>query len=164
VVDVKLQLEKIFGRIWIGILVSLIILFGLLIVPFIIDDGPTYSRDIATKKQIAATMIVLTNYYSEVGHYPTTSQGLIALLKKPNGPDGEKWGGPYTSARNKPTDGWNHELHYRCPGIHNPDMYDLWSYGADNKPGGEKYNADIGNWSDVEARTEDNNGYKTKKQ
>lgn len=93
-----------------------------------------------------AISIILSNYYSEIGHYPSTSQGLKALYEKPAGLDGEKWNGPYTSKSEIPTDGWNRELNYQCPGTHNPDKYDLWSYGADGKKGGTKYNMDIGNW------------------
>lgn len=118
----------------------------LTIAPNIIHIPTTYERIRATRNQIMATSIVLGYYYSEAGRYPSTSQGLKALLEKPKGPGGEKWAGPYTSARTLPTDGWNRELHYRCPGIHNLDKYDLWSYGADGKKGGEKNNADIGNW------------------
>lgn len=105
-----------------------------------------HGRVSATKNQIAATDNILTSYFMDNGCYPTTSQGLNALLEKPKGPGTEKWAGPYTSAKGIPTDAWERELHYRCPGIHNPDQYDLWSYGADGEKGGTGWNADIGNW------------------
>lgn len=140
--------STIINRIGMGNLIAfiiLVVLLFLIIAPNIIQVEPR-DRIQATKNQIMAISTVLGYYYSEVGRYPSTSQGLKALLEKPKGPGAEKWAGPYTSAKEIPRDGWNRELHYRYPGIHNPDHFDLWSYGADGKMGGEKNNADIGNW------------------
>jgi general secretion pathway protein G len=106
-----------------------------------------YFLEMQTKKQINATKIFLNVYYYDVGHYPSTTQGLEVLLKRPTGPDGYKWKGPYLRINKKiPTDAWGNQLHYQCPGLYNPDSYDLWSYGADNKKGGTNKNSDIGNW------------------
>ena len=138
--------KAIFFRIILGIFISIIILIViLLLLPnFIYQVDPGYVP--VTEAQISATVDVLENYRSEVNHYPSTSQGLKALYEKPAGLDGEKWKGPYITKREIPKDGWYRELHYQCPGAHNPESYDLWSYGKDGKPGGTGWNADIGNW------------------
>lgn len=124
---------------------ALLAVLMLLVAPNIIDNL-NKGKVAATKNQIAATDNILTNYFMDNGCYPSTEQGLKALLEKPSLPPvPETWAGPYTSAKSF-TDGWNKELHYVYPGVHNPEKYDLFSYGADNAEGGTKFNADIGNW------------------
>lgn len=88
----------------------------------------------------------MKGYYNDVGHYPSTAEGLKALYERPDGPDGLKWRGPYSSFQKTPKDAWNNDLQYLCPGIHNPKGFDLWSFGADRKKGGTGKNKDIGNW------------------
>ncbi|HEX3044093.1 MAG TPA: type II secretion system protein GspG [Bacillota bacterium] len=97
------------------------------------------------KAQIHAVENLIIQYYTDTGYYPSTSEGLKALMERPSGPAGAQWNGPY-AREPKFTDGWGYLLHYKCPGTHNPDTYDLWSYGADGKEGGKEKNADIGNW------------------
>lgn len=125
---------------------ALLAVLMLMVAPNIIDNL-NKGKVSATINQIAATENILTNYFMDNGCFPTTEQGLKALIEKPTLPPvPETWAGPYTNKKNLPTDGWNKELHYIYPGVHNPDKYDLFSYGADNAEGGTKYNADIGNW------------------
>jgi general secretion pathway protein G len=104
------------------------------------------SKERVTKNQIFATEILLNGYYEDVGHYPSTAQGLKVFFVKPDGPDGFKWKGPYTKFKRLPIDAWGNDLQYQCPGIHNPKSFDLWSNGADRKRGGKNKNVDIGNW------------------
>lgn len=77
----------------------------------------------------------------DVGHYPSTEQGLAALLAKPA--DEPKWAGPYLS-KALPKDPWGHDYQYRSPGEHGD--YDLLSFGKDGRPGGEGEDADLGSW------------------
>ena len=100
----------------------------------------------ATKAQISATENVLNNYYMDNGNYPSTEQGLRALIEKPSGvPPSENWNGPYLMRKVIPSDAWGRELHYQCPAEHNTDTFDLSSYGQDNAAGGSDANADLGN-------------------
>ncbi len=92
--------------------------------------------------QIEDMVTALDMYSLEVGHYPSQDQGLVSLIAEPSGVDG--WNGPYLRKQVIPKDPWGQEYHYRQPGEHGP--FDIFSYGADNSPGGEKDNADIGSW------------------
>ncbi len=87
-------------------------------------------------------------YAADNGAPPTTEQGLAALRKRPSIPPiPRNWNGPYIK-KDVPLDPWGNEYVYRYPGQRNPDGYDLISYGADGKPGGEDWDADITNFDD----------------
>lgn len=77
--------------------------------------------------------------------YPTTDQGLEALVKQPADPSIRNWkdGGYIRSLKKDP---WGNNYQYVYPGTHGSD-YDLFTLGADNQPGGDGENADIGNWN-----------------
>ncbi len=77
--------------------------------------------------------------------YPTTDQGLTALVQQPADPGIRNWkqGGYVDSLKKDP---WGYDYQYVYPGTHGTE-YDLFTLGADNQPGGEGINADIGNWS-----------------
>jgi general secretion pathway protein G len=77
-----------------------------------------------------------------VGHYPSTEQGLQALVQRPS--DEAKWSGPYL-AKALPPDPWGHAYVYRQPGNDGHD-YELSSLGKDGKPGGTGENADLSVW------------------
>jgi len=95
----------------------------------------------AAKAQIDALQKSLDQYRLDVGHYPSTEQGLAALVTKPA--DESKWAGPYLS-KALPKDPWGNDYQYRSPGEHGE--YDLLSYGRDGRPGGEGEDADIVSW------------------
>ena len=101
----------------------------------------------AAKSQINATKSVLNSYYIDNSTYPTTEQGLKALIEKPTTPPiPENWSGPYLQDNKLPLDPWGKELKFISPGSHNPQSYDLFSLGKDNAEGGTGANADLGNW------------------
>ena len=101
----------------------------------------------AARAQVQSLKNVLNSYYMDNSTYPTTEQGLKALIEKPTIPPApETWNGPYLEDRSIPRDPWGEELRYISPGNHNPDRYDLYSLGSDKKEGGEGNDADIGNW------------------
>jgi general secretion pathway protein G len=81
-------------------------------------------------------------FHLEVGRYPTTEEGLQALVEQPAGVN--NWNGPYLRKNTVPKDPWGNEYHYRSPGEHS--LYDLYSLGYDNAEGGEGDNADIVSW------------------
>lgn len=95
----------------------------------------------AAQAQIEAFGRALDQYRLDTGHYPTTEQGLAALLTKPGGE--AKWNGPYL-AKAVPPDPWGRAYLYKVPGDHGD--YDLLSYGKDGQPGGTGDNVDITSW------------------
>ncbi len=96
----------------------------------------------ATELTIRNTSTALKRYELTVGAFPTTSQGLEALIEKPSSIDESQWDGPYLDDEVIPTDAWNKPLSYRSPGDHKKD-FDLWSNGSDGQEGTED---DVTNW------------------
>lgn len=95
----------------------------------------------AARAQLDALEKSLEALNLDIGHYPSTEQGLNALVKRPTGEG--KWQGPYLK-KTLPLDPWGNPYVYLQPGEHGD--YDILSYGRDGKPGGEGDNADIVNW------------------
>ena len=95
----------------------------------------------ATKTQVEMLGSALDAFRLDVGRYPTTAEGLNALITNP-GIDG--WNGPYLKKSVVPNDAWKKPFQYQSPGSHGE--YDLFSYGADGTPGGDGYNKDIDSW------------------
>ncbi|HNK17507.1 MAG TPA: type II secretion system major pseudopilin GspG [Piscinibacter sp.] len=93
------------------------------------------------RAQIESFGQALDQYRLDVGQYPTTEQGLLALRTAPQ--QVVRWQGPYLK-RDIPEDPWGHAYIYRRPGQHGD--YDLVSLGADGQPGGEGENADVVSW------------------
>ncbi len=80
----------------------------------------------------------LAEFRMNNGKYPTTDQGLNALIKRPKGIDPGGWGGPYFDSPDAFTDKWGNQLRYRHPSKTFPDksdQYDLWSIGPDGADG-----------------------------
>jgi general secretion pathway protein G len=102
------------------------------------------AKIIAAQTQIADLGTALDAFEIGVGRYPTTVEGLLALIQQPTS-EATEWQGPYLNKNNVPLDPWGNEYQYRCPGQYNPDGYDLYSYGPDGKQGGDD---DISNWSE----------------
>ncbi len=109
--------------------------------------GPKYFAQIgksevkAARAQIDALEKALDQYRLDVGRYPTSENGLAALMKRP--PSENRWQGPYLR-KEVPADPWGQPYQYVQPGEHGE--FDLFSLGKDGKPGGEGEAADIGNW------------------
>lgn len=95
----------------------------------------------AARAQIDALEKALDQYRLDVGRYPTTDQGLNALIERPSGE--QRWSGPYLK-KAVPLDPWGRPYVYRQPGEHGE--YDLLSLGKDGQPGGTGEAADITNW------------------
>src|SRR6266487_2166830 len=97
----------------------------------------------AAKGNVAELEAAVGRFYVNMDRHPTTEEGLKALLEAPAGEE-SKWRGPYiTTLRDDP---WGNPYQYRCPGMHHPTSFDVWSRGADGADGGEGENADLGNW------------------
>lgn len=94
------------------------------------------------KVQIRDFESALEIYSLDTGRFPTSEQGLQALVTNPGNVTG--WNGPYLKRNDLPQDPWNNNYHYRFPG--EQAEFDIYSFGADGKAGGEGDNEDIGNW------------------
>ena len=91
---------------------------------------------------IANIEVTMDAFEVDCGRYPTTKEGLQAVLQQPSNADG--WHGPYLK-RGVPKDPWGNPYVYRQPGRHNTAGYDLYSFGPDGQEGGGD---DIDNWSE----------------
>jgi general secretion pathway protein G len=98
----------------------------------------------ATKTQISQFETALDAFEIDVGRYPSSVEGLQALVVKPTS-EADGWQQPYMNRNAIPLDPWNNEYVYRYPGQYNQDGYDLYSCGPDGRLGGDD---DITNWSD----------------
>lgn len=131
-----------FTLIEILVVITILGILAALVVPKIMDR-PNDARVAATKQQIADIVQALNLYKLDSGSYPNSTQGLEALVQKPNsGKVPTNWR-PYMDKL--PKDAWGNKFHYRAPGLRGE--VDLFSFGADGSEGGEGYNADIGNWA-----------------
>lgn len=109
---------------------------------------PEEARQTQAKIQIQSLENALNMYRLDSGDYPTTEQGLKALVEKPVvGSVSNRWReGGYLDKPRVPKDPWGNEYVYLSPGMKNTNGFDLMSYGSDGQPGGEGKDADIGNW------------------
>ncbi len=130
-----------FTLIEIMVVVVIIGILAALIAPTVISrvDDAQISR---VQNDIRAIESALQLFRMDNYRYPSTEEGLRALVERPNDPNIRNWR-PYLSSL--PRDPWDNPYQYVSPGVRNPD-YDVFSYGADGRPGGEGMNADIGNW------------------
>ncbi len=89
--------------------------------------------------QLQSFSSALDLFYLDAGRYPTTAEGLAALVQRT--PGVAAWNGPYLKGGSLPNDPWNHPYVYRAPGDRGP--YDIISYGSDGQEGGSGLAADI---------------------
>jgi len=126
-------------------LMVVIVILGILatlIMPRILDR-PEQARRIKAKVQIKNLQSALALFKTDTGRFPTTSEGLEALVSNP-GVKGWKQGG-YLEQGKLPMDPWDSRYRYLCPGREGRD-YDLVSYGKDSEPGGAGDDADLASW------------------
>ena len=109
--------------------------------------GPNVLRQLGGAKTKTAKVQIkdleqsLEMYKLDVGQFPSSNEGLEALVHKPGNADG--WNGPYLKS-GVPKDPWKHEYHYTYPGEHGE--FDSLSLGQDGTPGGEGEDSDVGSW------------------
>jgi general secretion pathway protein G len=96
----------------------------------------------AAKIEIGQIGQALDLFKLEVGRYPTSQEGLQALITAP--PGLSSWNGPYWKKSTLPKDPWGNEYKYTAPGQHG--AYDILSYGADGREGGDGTDKDIASW------------------
>ncbi len=96
----------------------------------------------AARVQIEDLSATLDMYKLDLGNYPTTEEGLKALIESPD--SAKRWNGPYLQKSKIPLDPWQNEYKYVFPGEHG--KFDLISLGADAREGGEGEDKDINSW------------------
>jgi general secretion pathway protein G len=131
-------------------IMAVVLIMGLLagIVGTVVVGRINEARTQTARAQIKQLESALTFYQMDNGRFPTTDQGLQSLVVKPTGapePRNYKPGG-YLQGGAVPPDPWGAPYEYQAPGVHNPQGFDLWTYGADAQPGGEGADQDVGNW------------------
>ena len=123
------------------VVVVILGILAVLVVPKVLDR-PDQARVIAARQDIAGVMQALRLYRLDNGRYPTSTQGLRALIERPAGnPPPANW---RQSLERLPNDPWGAPYQYLNPGVHGE--IDVFSFGADGQPGGENNDADIGSW------------------
>ena len=100
------------------------------------------SQTKTARLQIGDLEAALDMYRLDVGRYPTSDEGLEALVEQND--DGKKWNGPYLKKKVIPKDPWDRPYNYTSPGEHG--SYDLYTLGQDNSEGGEGDSQDITSW------------------
>ena len=140
----NLRRHRGFTLIEVMVVVVILSILAALVVPRIMDR-PGQARIVKARQDIRAVESALNLYKLDNYAYPTTDQGLEALVSKPSGsPEPRNWRqGGYLDR--VPKDPWGEPYRYLNPGVHGE--FDLYSLGADNQAGGEGENADIGNWN-----------------
>ena len=138
----KLRLNKQAGFTLLELLVVIVIiglLAGYVAPRYFAQVGKSEIK--VAQAQIEGLGKALDQYRLDTGHYPSTEQGLAALMERPT--TEPKWDGPYLK-KALPTDPWGKAYMYRFPGEHGE--YDIFSYGKDGQAGGTGENVDINSW------------------
>ncbi|PRN05147.1 type II secretion system protein GspG [Pseudomonas sp. LLC-1] len=133
----------------IEIMVVVIILgvLGALVLPNVMSR-PDHAKLTAARTDIQSIATALEIYRLDNGRYPTTAQGLEALVRRPTlAPLPRQWSAQGYLKR-QAMDPWGAPYQYANPGTRSDQGYDLFSLGADGQPGGEDADADIGNWAE----------------
>lgn len=138
----KRRSERGFTLLELMVVVAILGMLIFLVGPALIDQFKS-SKVKIVKLAIANTGSVLEMYKIDVGSYPSTDQGLQALVSAPS--DASNWSGPYIKGGKVPQDPWNHPLIYRSPSSRPGHDYDLCTFGAHGQPGGSGEDATICN-------------------
>ncbi|MDQ7015824.1 MAG: type II secretion system major pseudopilin GspG [Gammaproteobacteria bacterium] len=129
-----------FTLIEIMVVVAILAILASVVIPRIMSE-PDKARVVKAKQDIRVLESSLELYKLDNFTYPSTDQGLDALVTRPNDASNWKEGG---YVKKLPKDPWQREYQYISPGEHGE--IDIYSLGADGVPGGDKFAADIGNW------------------
>jgi len=135
-------------------IMAVVIIMGLLagIVGVAIFGQLDTARQKTTLTQMKQIEAALAFYQMDNGRFPTTEQGLQALVEQPTiSPEPRNYRpGGYLQGGKVPEDAWNNPYQYEYPGTNNVEGFDIWSLGADGQAGGAEVDADIGNWTELD--------------
>ena len=133
-------------------IMAVVLIIGMLsgIVGFAVFQQVDKARVVTAKTQISRLESSLELYNMDNARFPTSEQGLEALISEPTtAPEPVNYQpGGYLKGGQLPLDPWGNEFEYESPGSNNEGSFDLWSFGKDGAPGGEGLDADLGNWSE----------------
>lgn len=133
-----------FSLIEILVVVVIIGILAAIVVPRVMDE-PDRARVVKAQQDIQAIVTALNMYRLDNYVFPSTEQGLDALVRRPSGqPEAPNWR-PGGYLDRLPVDPWGRPYQYLYPGVRGE--FDVWTWGANGMPGGEGMNAEIGNWS-----------------
>lgn len=138
------KMTRMSGFTLIEIMVVVVILgiLAAIIVPKVLDK-PDQARVVRAKQDINSIQSALDLYRLDNGAYPTTDQGLSALVAKPSiTPMPQNW---HQYLHEQPVDPWGSAYHYLNPGVHGD--VDIFTYGPTGQPGGTGDKSTIGNWT-----------------
>ena len=130
-------------------IMAVVLIIGLLstLVGIAIFPQIDKARVNTARSQIKMLDAALETYRMDNARFPTSEQGLVALVRPPADARNAPPGGSYLREKRVPEDPWGNPYQYESPGQHNKHAYDLWSLGSDGAPGGTDTAADIGNWA-----------------
>ncbi|HVT55568.1 MAG TPA: type II secretion system major pseudopilin GspG [Xanthobacteraceae bacterium] len=120
-------------------IIGLIVGLGISRLGGMFDGAKISAADLFVKSSMKTP---LTTYKIQMGDYPSTADGLQALITAPS-QRADRWTGPYIDGTKPPIDPWGEPYQYQYPGTHTKGSYDLWSKGPDKQTGTDD---DIGNW------------------
>lgn len=135
-----------FTLIEIMVVVVILGILAALVVPQVMSR-PDQAKITVAKGDIKSVAAALDMYKLDNFGYPSTQQGLDALVTKPSGNPAPKNWNPDGYLKRVPKDPWGNDYQYLSPGTRG-GAFDLYSFGADGKEGGSDMNADIGNWEE----------------
>ncbi|WP_271271574.1 type II secretion system major pseudopilin GspG [Aliamphritea hakodatensis] len=142
--DFRSKSHRGFTLIELLIVMAIIALLAALVAPRLIGAlGSSQTKQ--SEAQVALLSTALDSYRLDVGRYPSSDQGLAALIDEEVA-DSKSWRGPYLRKKELPKDPWGNAYYYAYPAEAGGLDYDVYSYGADSLAGGDGENADIGNW------------------
>ena len=121
--------------------VGLLLILGFLVTEImgaILGTRAVTTPELFTRESIRQPLMA---FRADNQRYPTTAEGLAALIHAPKGLEAT-WKGPYLDDELRLIDPWGRRYRYHCPGVHHPTGYDIWSLGPDGKVSPD----DIGNW------------------
>jgi len=137
--------ERGFTMIELMVVIAIIAILASIVGPKLIGRTEK-AKQTKAKAQISHFKTCLMAFYLDVGRYPTTEEGLDALITAPGGIDGDKYQeGGYLDSSRVPEDPWGKPYVYTSPGSHG--QFDLVSYGRDGRQGGSGLDADIESWN-----------------
>lgn len=126
------------------VVISVVAILAALVAPSVFRNVGD-AKVAAAKADIDAIGLALDTYALHTNSYPTTAQGLAALVTAPTPARPNAWRGPYLK-KGVPRDPWGFPYQYTAPGIVNPSTYDLVSFGRDGRVGGTGEDGDLSSW------------------
>jgi len=141
IINQQSSIRRGFTLIELMIVVVILGVLATMVMPKILDK-PEQARRTKAKVDIRGIQSALAMFKTDTGRFPTTSEGLQALVANP----GIRGYGPEGYLERVPLDSWGNKYIYLSPGVHHKD-YDLVSYGKDGEQGGTGDNADIESWN-----------------